>query len=140
MIYPIFVYGTLRSEASYHHLISKWIITIKKAYTKGSLYHYAIDDEFGWYPYLTEGDDVVCGELISFTDIDRVLSITDDFEDNGIVFQRIVHPVFDEENTMYNAWVYFIIKGFEKKEKYIKDGDWIKEVRNGNYLFHKGYP
>lgn len=130
MSHPVFVYGTLRQGGFYHHLIENLIKSSKKAYTKGNMYHYPLNGDYGYYPYLTEGDQIIYGELFTFNDFNHAMSILDDLEDNGNLYKRKLHPVYDVDNQNRIAWVYFIIPSSEKKGKWIESGDWLLEINN----------
>lgn len=134
MNYPFFVYGTLRSQASHHHLIEKWVMVQKKATIEGKLYHMPIQGELGWHPYLVKGTGVVHGELFTFSQPDRIIPFLDDFEDNGLIYERTLHQVICEENQEHLAWTYFIKKGQDKLGKLIQSGDWVTEIKEGNVL------
>ncbi len=132
--YPLFVYGTLRSQGVYHHMIKDYIKYIQPAWTYGTLFHYAFKNDLGYYPYITEGINKIQGELVCLFKVKEIFSIIDDFEDNGIIYERILKSVFTENKIGHLSWIYFIKKGSEKKGRYIPSGDWIKEVNRGNTL------
>ncbi len=125
----LFAYGTLRKEGVYHSLIEPCILSSEKAWTRGAMYHYDQNGlGIGYYPYLTHGSRVIHGELFTFTDEKQGLSIADDLEENGLVYDRILHPTYDTRNHRHKAWVYFIKNPPKIRGKEVVSGDWILEV------------
>ena len=127
-MYPLFVYGTLRSDSTHHHLIETWIQEKKEAYIYGSLYYYGIESDYGWYPYATKGSGIIKGEILYSGNMSQILKIADDFEDNGLTYERELYRVFENEREQL-AWVYFI-KMKPDKGKRIICGDWVFETKN----------
>lgn len=132
----IFVYGTLmegfRNYEKYFKDVK--IISLRPAYTKGTLYHLNKKD----CPALVDGNEKVWGELIEFEDDKNltVLKALDDlekyFEDSDeIMYERREISVFSGNGEEEKAYGYFFInsKNIDRYEpQYIDVGNWRKFV------------
>ncbi|MDH5681583.1 MAG: gamma-glutamylcyclotransferase [Spirochaetota bacterium] len=123
--YPLFVYGTLRPGASHYHLVEQEVSLRRKARVNGRLYRYSSGEWDGWFPYLTKEEGIVYGDLLYFQHTEEVLAISDDFEDNGGLYQRELYSAYTEDGVEHTAWVYFIMDGMEGDNEWIVEGDWL---------------
>ncbi len=71
---------------------------------------------------------MIHGALFTFKDEEQGLLIADDLEENGLVYERILHSVYDTKNHIHKAWVYFIKNPPKILGKEVVSGDWILEV------------
>ena len=107
----VFVYGTLKpGESNYKIYCQGKTIAEIAAYTRGQLYHLAPG-----YPGMTEGNDIVRGYLLSFSDT-QILDSLDTLENysehraaqlNDYYRQQV--PVYSLSNeSLGTAWCYLM--------------------------------
>ncbi|MCF6464782.1 gamma-glutamylcyclotransferase family protein [Clostridium sp. Cult2] len=130
----LFVYGTLmKGYRNYKKYFEKAnVINIRKAYTKGVLYHLNKKD----CPALVEGNEKVWGQLIEFNDDENLtfLKELDDMEkyfenSNEVMYERKEVNVFMENGEREKAYAYIFIniKNMDIYEpEHIVTGDWQK--------------
>jgi gamma-glutamylcyclotransferase (GGCT)/AIG2-like uncharacterized protein YtfP len=131
----VFVYGTLKpGEAYYDCYCANKIVDAKKAWVRGELY--ALPQG---YPAMTQGNNLVYGYLLSFTD-SEVLNSLDELEDYSTqraisenLYNRKQVEVYDlKNNSLDFAWIYLM--SFDKvcqlKGTPQTDGWWSAEAVN----------
>ena len=117
MKHCIFVYGTLRRQASHHRNLhdAQWMAN---ASVKGILY--CID----WYPAIVladDGESRVRGEL--FMVDDTTLAELDRYE--GDEYQRVLVNAEDEHGNFHQAWIWAAREIPQKP--IILSGDWLQQ-------------
>ena len=128
----MFVYGTLKpGEAYYESYCAAKVIDKKKAWTRGELY--ALPQG---YPAMTQGNNLVYGYLLSFTN-SEILSSLDELEDydpqkhvSENLYNRTQVEIFDlENNSLGFARVYFMsfVKVRQLKGTPQTDGLWSEK-------------
>jgi gamma-glutamylcyclotransferase (GGCT)/AIG2-like uncharacterized protein YtfP len=113
---PLFVYGTLRSDAPQAALLAG--LPRRPATTTGRLYRLPAG-----YPALVPGTEgVVAGELVANAS-DR-LAVLDRYE--GVsegLYQRVVIPV-RSQGTMLEAWAYTMPAAPARGGRAVRSGRW----------------
>ncbi len=126
---PLFVYGTLRpGEANFHHYLQHRTSKIQAARVRGRLYWIPR----GNYPYLTEGEDQVFGEVVwvkpevwtsVLKAIDRLEEYDPDDEASSWYLRRIVVTRLTDNSTL-RCWTYLWNR--PRQGTLIMSGDWKK--------------
>ena len=125
----VFVYGSLRRGQKYRYLIDAHVVKEQSATIRGEMYHYAAAaGGQGEFPYLTPGDDVIQGEVLTFRDFQEALRVMDRLEGYPEIYVRRVVPVEYTSGGKDRALVYFIRPGCEKPGRRIASGDWLREI------------
>jgi gamma-glutamylcyclotransferase (GGCT)/AIG2-like uncharacterized protein YtfP len=131
----LFVYGTLKRRAKFSALgrdmrqrlalTSDWR---GPAATLGALY------DLGEYPVLTDGDQIVHGELYRLDDPDTVFAWLDPYENVGgtgdrePVYRRLVRSVLAMDRTTVEAWVYLVTSA-PPGARPLPDGRWPPSLK-----------
>jgi gamma-glutamylcyclotransferase (GGCT)/AIG2-like uncharacterized protein YtfP len=130
----IFVYGTLRTNEYYHHIIKDQVTSVTKATYRGSLYHLP----FG-YPAIVDGDGRIAGELMTFSEAESVLAKLDELEgyqghgqDNE--YERIYAHVQLENGTLTPCQLYIYPahkrEWLQREAILVPSGDWVQWKQN----------
>lgn len=105
MIDRVFVYGTLKREGSYHHLVATFVREVREGSVPGDLV------DLGDYPGWVEGEGRVYGEVFRVDPVDEALHFLDAFEDyHGEgdprnLYDRLVVDVSTRSGPV-RAWAY----------------------------------
>lgn len=118
----VFCYGTLRSEESNHHLLSRAVLKESSCWTKGKLY-----DTGDGYPALIQNDSgKVYGEVYEVDDpllekIDRLEGYQEGRDHN--LYDRVLMKITHAQGR-YEAITY-VMRTPEERFKEILSGDWV---------------
>ncbi len=117
MKYQIFVYGTLRRQASHHHKLhgAQWIAD---ASVQGVVYR------MDWYPAVissNDGKSTVRGEI--YTVDEKTLASLDEFE--GEEYKRVLVNAHDDLGKVYQAWIWEA--RVVPNKPIILSGDWLQQ-------------
>lgn len=125
--FPVFVYGTLRTGQPNHRLLDGAIASV----TPGVLHHAAMYGAGAPFPFVTDGDGTVTGELIHissgrYTEMLRRLDSLEGFfgpDDPSNMYHRVQRPIETATHTV-PAWVYLAATR-RYKDRPIPSGDWV---------------
>ncbi len=119
----VFVYGSLMRGFALHDIYAYDASTVEECYTDGLLF------DLGDYPALVAGEGIVYGELMEFSDIDKILMRFDELEGyNGEgylnFFERVmVNVTLLNCGSKISAWTY-VYAGDVEDKNCIEEGDW----------------
>ncbi|MGQ9512752.1 gamma-glutamylcyclotransferase family protein [Thermodesulfitimonas sp.] len=111
MTEKVFVYGTLLRGRANHRLLQG-----ARFVGQGKVEGLALYAVTPFYPgAVPEAREVVLGEVYAVTA--ELLSVLDDFEDNGKLYQRVKYPVFLAAGGVTEAWVYIWCRQVRPEQK-----------------------
>ena len=120
----LFVYGTLRPEASAFHLLAAVVVKQEAAV----LVDHALVGEGHRYPWCVDAPGgEVAGELLWLRDPEETLAILDEYE--GVdgaepEYRRVIAPVLTREGPS-DAWVYVGGPAAPPGAGPVSGGDWL---------------
>ncbi|HBF77810.1 MAG TPA: gamma-glutamylcyclotransferase [Clostridiaceae bacterium] len=131
----IFVYGTLMEGfRNYNKYLKGHVLGHEKSYVYGKLYHLKNKN----CPALVDGNDIVYGEIMTFTDdengsiLKTMDSMEEYFEDQDeVMYLRNNIKVYhmNGKSEMLPAYIFINTKMLNEREsEYIKLGDWRKYI------------
>lgn len=131
--FKMFVYGTLmEGYRNYHKYLDGKVLSAKRAYTLGKLYHLDKED----CPAIVKGDQKVFGQILECVDDENytVLKAVDSMEkhfqgNEKIMYERVTQEVFYEDGTKESLGIYFFVNQDYFNENhtiFIEHGDWDK--------------
>lgn len=115
----IFVYGTLRSDASNYRVLEPYTQGHQPAVLQGAMLY-----NLGYYPGIKLGaapGSLVVGEF--HTVADEALPVLDRFEGKGYLYDRQEVTVTLDNDDPRKAWVYTYL-GDVRADRLIPSGDW----------------
>lgn len=127
----IFVYGSLRTGFfNYNKYLLGNVSKSELGKVKGKLYHMPHKG----YPALIEGDDTICGEIMTLNNFEKVMIAMDEMENYyGInnpknEYNRIIMDVELTSGEIEKCYVYYYAMNdkevFKNHSVYISNGDW----------------
>ena len=94
---------------------------------RGCMYHFAAEGSRGDYPFIVEGDSIVRGEVLGFSDWELAIEILDRIEGAPHLYTRKIVSVILADGTSLMAQCYFIRPEAEQRGLAIESGDWLLE-------------
>ena len=123
----MFVYGTLRVGGRFRPLVDHLVASQVGGSIRGCMYHFAAEGSRGDYPFIVEGDSIVRGEVLGFSDWELAIEVLDRIEGAPHLYTRkIVSVILDDGNSL-RAQCYFIRPEAEQRGLAIESGDWLLE-------------
>lgn len=135
LINKVFVYGTLMSGFTNHHVVSNYISSVEAGEIEGIIYHLPEG-----YPAVIGGIGRVKGEVITLKEVEEALKAMDlleDYQEDGEnnLYERVVVHVQTAGGSV-EAFCYFWPeynrKYLEEKGIYIESGSWGEFVLKAN--------
>lgn len=136
----LFVYGSLCSGERHHSLISNFVVDLRPARARGSVYRLQVG-----YPVLVDSErQWIEGELVTLRDPERLFPILDSFHGfspqrkDQSLFLRKQAAVLTEVSQSISGWAYFVSKDrLPVSAKEIPDGNWKKSLQSHPPLLAK---
>lgn len=145
--FPFFFYGTLRQGQDNYMLIRGRTVAESPAVS-----HHKALYSLGSFPFMTEGDGVVHGELVTFhrNAYHEIVPILDQLEGyrpevpSECFYRRVLIPVIDHQGQPDCAWAYLGSLDYTHFPLHrIESGDWVMHrinilggTRFAKYLSH----
>jgi gamma-glutamylcyclotransferase (GGCT)/AIG2-like uncharacterized protein YtfP len=124
----LFIYGSLRRGGRYRHLVEPFVLAEVRAVVKGALFHFSMDGSGrGPYPYLTLGETIVYGDVLTLRDPVRAFEVLDELEECPTVYVRERISARYEDGSSGVVQVYRIPKDRAPTGDAIPGGDWLVE-------------
>lgn len=120
----LFVYGTLRPEASAFHLVADAVVRHEAAV----LVDHALVGEGHRYPWcLDSPGGEVTGDVLWLREAEQTLVVLDQYEGVGEAtpeYRRVIAPVLTRDGPS-SAWVYVGGPGVSPDAGPVRGGDWL---------------
>ena len=123
----VFVYGTLRAGGRFRPLGDHLVTSQVGGSIRGCIYHFAAEGSRGDYPFIVEGDSLVRGEVLGFSDWELAIELLDRIEGAPHLYTRPTVSVLLDDGSSLPAQCYFIRPEAEQRGLAIESGDWLLE-------------
>jgi len=91
------------------------------------MYHFAAEGSRGDYPFIVEGDSIVRGEVLGFSEWELAIEILDRIEGAPHLYTRKTVSVLLDDGASLRAQCYFIRPEAEERGLAVESGDWLLE-------------